>query len=312
MIQPRAEVPPYGVFFTWDIHFRCNYSCPYCFFDKIWPQLAEENRYPGADKWIEVWEGIHARYGPCNIHITGGELSSYPDFLRLAAALAQRHFLELDTNLSLDAESFVARIPPRNVRFAATFHPVCTDIDSFLRRAVRLRDSGFPIRVDFVAYPPQLANLPEYAARFQKSNMDLQVIPFRGEYQGRQYPGGYTDQERAAVLSLGGKPFSTGQMMEKYAAPDASRLPLRNVCRMGQMYAKIRPDGTAHRCCKVKDSGKLGNLLEGTFKLLDDAAPCDYSDECTCWRAMVLGREENWLRDWVFPFRRSATEAARP
>ena len=49
-IQNRANIPPNRCFFTWDIHYACNFKCTYCFFcefsDEASPQPApvRENR----------------------------------------------------------------------------------------------------------------------------------------------------------------------------------------------------------------------------------------------------------------------------
>lgn len=71
------------------------------------------------------------------------------------------------------------------------------------------------------------------------------------------------------------------------------------LCRMGQMYAKVYPIGDAYRCC-AKGTAKMGNLLDGSFKLSDEPLLCE-SEHCFCWRCMMAGEEDTWAQHWVIP-----------
>ena len=73
------------------------------------------------------------------------------------------------------------------------------------------------------------------------------------------------------------------------------------VCRMGQRYAKIVPDGRVYRCCAAvhKDWGCLGNIVDATFSLTREPSPCSQRGKnCVCFRAMILGEEDKWLKHW--------------
>ncbi len=285
--------PPYQIFFTWDIHYKCNYSCPYCFFADIWNVVSKENRYPGFSRWLKIWRDIFDRYGNCNIHITGGEPCIYPDFIELIMGLSKYHSIEIDTNLSFDVKNFITRIKPDNIKFTATFHPLFVDLSSYLCKASLLKDNGFDIYVDYVAYPPQLREMERYKLEFKKRDISFKILAFRGKFQGKLYPKNYTEEEEAIIKRCGD---STTEMIFD-AHVGAKKQREIKLCRMGQMYAKIRADGSAYRCCcKVRDNKGLGNMLEGTFKLLEDAYLC--KDECICWKAMIVGEEENWLKFW--------------
>ncbi|MFC2048953.1 radical SAM/SPASM domain-containing protein [Elusimicrobiota bacterium] len=67
-------------------------------------------------------------------------------------------------------------------------------------------------------------------------------------------------------------------------------------CRMGQMYARIHPDGDVIRCC-AKTNVSIGNIFDKDFALNEEAQICEDPD-CICWRHMVVGREEEWLQGW--------------
>jgi hypothetical protein len=66
-------------------------------------------------------------------------------------------------------------------------------------------------------------------------------------------------------------------------------------CRNGQMYARIEPDGEAINCCTLRKP--LGNIIKGTFRLLDEPQACTAKD-CICWRRMIIGEEERWSNSW--------------
>lgn len=296
----RKKIPPFKIFFTWDIHFSCNYKCSYCFFNKIWDQLSVENRYPGVGKWIKVWDDVFRKYGKCHIHITGGEPTIYPDFFELVKGISKNHTVTIDTNLSFDASAVIGKLMPQNVSFTATFHPLFADLNLFLKKSTQLKNSNFYSLVEFVAYPPQLEKIQECRVKFAEINIPFKIGPFRGEFNGKSYPEGYSQQEKILIEDCSSS-TSTDLQMNWYGEEQKKEKKAEKICRMGHMYAKIRPDGSIYRCCKVKDSGKLGNMLDGFFKLLDEAKPCEYSDECNCWRAMILGEEDRWLPHWVSP-----------
>jgi len=297
----RKKIPPFRIFLTWDIHYSCNYKCPYCFFDKIWDRHYTENRYPGIERWIEIWNNVFEKYGSCHLHITGGECSTYPDFFELVREISKNHSVTVDTNLSFDVSAVIGKLNPANVSFAATYHPLFADLDLFLEKTAKLKNNNFQTLVEFVAYPPQLDKIQLCRAEFAKINVTLKIGPFRGEFNGKSYPREYSQQERILIEdhSINN---AAGLQLSWYGEEQEKEKRADKICRMGQMYAKIRADGSVYRCCKVKpDTKKLGNMLEGSFKMLDDARPCEYSNECNCWRAMVLGEENKWVSLWAAP-----------
>ncbi|NLB35359.1 MAG: radical SAM protein [Elusimicrobia bacterium] len=296
---------PQRVFFTWDIHYDCNYRCPHCFFDGKWEELSKVNRYPGTDKWAEVWEDIYQRYGSCRLHITGGEPFVYPDIYRLSGELLKRHSIGFDTNLSLDVEKFLANIDkPEKVSFSASFHPLDTDADEFINKLISLRNAGCVTGgLNYVAYPPALKFLSSFEKKAREAGFEVTVIPYRGPWEDRNYPEDYTPEERLRLWNE--KPREenkdtssdpTKTMLKWYGSDKNSREGLP--CRMGEVYAKIHPDGTAHRCCMTWENwGCLGNLLDGTFKLYEEPHPCPYA-KCACSFAMIVGEEERWKNHW--------------
>lgn len=301
----RNRIPPYRVFFTWDIHYDCNYRCSYCYFSDRWEELAKKNVYPGIDVWKIIWDKIYEKYGETHVHISGGEPFTYPNIIDLTAYLVEKHTIEFDTNLSFDEKEFVSKIKDVHryrVKFAAAFHPEFVDFNTFLKKILFLKEAGCDVTVNYVAYPPQLKQMKKYKNDFNRNGISFNIMPFRGEYQGRKYPDEYTYEEKSIIIECD---FQTGaKMLEKYTSNYKQSMSSHTnkglLCRMGQMYAKIHPDGTAYRCCLIKDEGKLGNLINGTFELYEEPQICVY-DKCHCWVAMIVNKEKDWLFHWVIP-----------
>lgn len=294
----RQSIPPYRIFYTWDIHYACNYRCSYCFFSKKWDEVAKENRYPSIDKWKDIWDDIFERYGSGHIHISGGEPFTYPSFIDLITYLTEKHTVEFDTNLSFDVPDFISKVRPGRVKFAAAFHPEFVDIDLFLEKAARLKEEGFDIGINYVAYPPNLIKMKVYKMAFERNHISFDIMPFRGEFHGRIYPQEYIAEEKEVIKNCDSNLAISTRMLEWYGKGKLSRK--GQLCKMGQMYTKIHPDGSAYRCCYIDERGKLGNLIDGTFSLWEEPRPCEYV-ECPCWTAMIVRKEEQWLSHWVIP-----------
>ena len=332
-VQSRCNIPPNRCFFTWDIHYECNFRCSYCFFCDSWEEEKKKNRYPGLDKWKQIWDDIYKKYGGGHIHISGGEPFCYPDIFELTLHLIKKFTVEFDTNLSWDVDKFMSLIGPERVKFAGSFHPQFADFEEHFLKIKKLKDAGYDLGINYVAHPTQLEKMPYYKQRLAEIHVNLDVMPFRGTYNGKIYPKNYSEEEKRIIEATDKNTAS--RMMEAYESHDADKnlpketpkhieeeniqLSIKNnvaydstahyaktnkhyhkLCRMGQMYTKIHPDGNAYRCCLVQPDGFIGNIIDGTFKFYEEPMPCTY-DKCPCWVAMILNEEENWLFHWKTP-----------
>lgn len=301
----RKSIPPNYVFVTWDIHYGCNYNCMYCNTPKPWdpPGKWERGRdkvvYPGIDRWIKVWEDIYKRYGSCEIHITGGEPFVYPSFMELITHLSKIHTLEIITNLAWDPDYFVNNLSPERVRIGTSFHPEFANLEEFLKKHLILREYGFETWANYVAHPAILDKMGEYKSEFDKLGISFNIQPYLGWHQDREYPAGYTDSELSYLKSCYGNEDIVNKKTIEWKTGQEKRNMRDRPCRMGQMYAKVYPIGDAYRCC-AQGTAKIGNLIDGTFKLTEEPLPCE-SEHCFCWRCMVAGEECNWAQHWVIP-----------
>lgn len=315
---------PDNVFFTWDIQYQCNYRCTYCFLHYEKSTASIPTVHLDADAWFAIWKDIHNRYGPAQIQITGGEPFAYSDFMDLISKLSPLHSLSFSTNLFWDVNEFMRKVPADRVKVDASYHPEFTDLAPFLEKVAALKGNGYFVSVTVVAYPPMFEKIKLHGRAFKEKGVDFILYPYRGPFDGRFYPAGYTEEERIRLGELGLKigagvsrslkeqHFSIQEMVqprpyvgERYdASRDKSISP--KLCRMGKMYAKIVPNGDAYRCCScVWDEtkpwinwGYLGNLAQGTFKLLDQEGQCYFWQNCICYKAMVIGEEQKWVKDW--------------
>lgn len=300
----RRLLPPFKVFFTWDLQYSCNYRCTYClvFESPQWESvLAKKDRTIPAERWMEIWDDIYARYGSTHIHCSGGEPFHYPRIIDILAHITPKHSMECDTNLSFDVADFIGRVKPGTFRFSPAFHPQFAVLEPYVEKCRRLREAGYDLQgVNFVCWPPHLKQIPDLKKAFDGIGVVLTLMPFRGRFEGRDYPDAYSPEERRFINSHSGNPVLSEDYGSWYQGGNQggeNHTRQAALCRAGQMYAKIHPDGTALRCCFIDDRGRIGNLIDGTFRLSDEPRPCEFP-ACSCWKCMIVGEEDRWLRHW--------------
>jgi len=207
----RRYLPPFKVFFTWDIQYACNYRCSYCIIFKS-PQwdsfLSKKDRPPiPAERWMEIWDDIHDQYGSAHIHCSGGEPFYYPRFIDILAHITKKHTMECDTNLSFPVDQFIDKVERGRFRFAPSFHPEFAEIGPYIEKCVRLRKAGYDLEgVNYICWPPHLKKIPEFQKAFNKIGVVLTLIPFRGSFAGKDYPDAYTPEERRWINQNSGNP----------------------------------------------------------------------------------------------------------
>lgn len=321
---------PEKIFFTWDIMYECNYNCTYCFlnFEETKEQFKTVVLTP--QEWFEIWKDIYDKYGEAHVQLTGGEPFFYPDFINLIAGLSKIHTFSISTNLFWDIDEFIAKTEPKKIRVDAAFHPEFSNADKFLNKLIKLRKQGYITSVTMVAYPPLLEKIKDIGKVFKLGGFDLILYPYRGPYQNRCLPKEYSDQELLLLEDLGlnlGRNISK-RLENRHLTTKFTRDPEQDIsqiadsrgaekpvspqnlrakaCRMGQRYAKILPNADAFRCCASvwnetktwENWGSLGNLRKGTFKLLERPGACNFWESCLCYKSMVIGEEDRWLKEW--------------
>ena len=126
------------VSFVWDSHYRCNFRCPYCWFDKVWDDMDKYNKYPPLSEMIALWDRLYDLYGECDLMVTGGEPMLYPNFVELIAAISKKHTVKVTCQLSGDMFTFAKKLNPQRVRLDMNFHPLESKIEPFIRKVLYL------------------------------------------------------------------------------------------------------------------------------------------------------------------------------
>jgi organic radical activating enzyme len=289
----RKLIPPHRVFFSWYISNVCNYKCSFCTPENIKTISVD------LEQWVIIWDGIYDRYGECHIHISGGEPFIYPKFMELIACLSRKHTLEFSTNLSCDIKSLIDNISPKRASLGGSFHPEFANFNQFFRKVALLKRKGFNVWINYVAYPPHLKDMAKYKMAFATSlpGVFFVIQPFSGKYAGCDYPQGYTAEEKKLMEFNENSEVNKGTI--DWRTDDKKSSVKGKFCRMGQMYARIYPNAEVYRCCG-NGASRLGNLVDRTFRLSEEAVPCE-CDNCPCWKCMLVGKEDYWKNHWRTP-----------
>lgn len=297
--------PP--VVFNWIIDDICNYRCPYCFYDGHWESSAEEfkrMKRPDYSRLTALWKEIHDKYGASVFTFAGGEPTIYPRFFDLLLELSRWHYWTVCTNLSGPIErweNLLRQIDTSKACVGVSFHPYETSLDAFVQKTARLKRAIRNVTVAIVAYPPVVRSLPEYQQRFCDVGLPwVEVMPYQGLYNGRQYPDAYTAEERALVFGVNKTAY-----VEKLEYAIQNRSPKGRLCDSGAVYCQINAAGDVFRCSHAKNV-KLGNLFT-SFELNAGPSPCP-AEACDC--EMVWLRDEEPARNKTFPFNMLSEERA--
>jgi MoaA/NifB/PqqE/SkfB family radical SAM enzyme len=332
--KSRQIIAPYRVFFTWGMHYKCNYSCTYCYAPKPHDITFDNNKnnrasYPATQQLIDSWKFVFDNYGMSRIRLDGGEPTVYPDFYVILKELLKMHRLQLNTNLSFDVQKFCDNADPKSVRVDASLHCEYTGLEDFVKKLEYLKKYGYKIVVSYVAYPDFINNIPMAKKIIQdEMNIPFLIHPYSGFYNDRQYPASYSEDEKNVIYNTDYKSiteltwraerkgnYKRGekskdiklkkyQIEENELAKQIKQIENKKdkkfkLCEMGRMYARIYPNGNVYRCCVYDGNTYLGNLFDKTIKLLEKAEKCYDIKDCRCWRCMIPGEESRWLNTWM-------------
>ena len=262
-----------NIYFTWDIHYKCNFRCPYCWFYTGWAEAAKRNIYLSPDEWMVHWRRVFDKYGSVRIEITGGEPFIYPKFIELIKLLSSIHSVKITTNMSGDIETFVKKIDPKRVDLDLNFHPLFADIEILIKKALLLKETGFKAGVCYLAYPPQMGKIDIFRKRFEEAGINFALAAFWGQYENKTYPESYTQQEIEYI-----RPFLGDIDRIVYHLKGES--PKGKLCNAGYKYAVVQADGKVIRCGQLADK-IISNLMDEDFHLLNKPEPCE-ADCCPC------------------------------
>ena len=275
----------YDIEADWLLLLTCNFRCGYCFIDEA-SLGAKIQRHGTAEQWRDGF----ARTGRTwLLHMTGGEPSVHPDFLPLAQALSQDHYLSLNSNLThAQMDAFADTVDPARVHYinASLHHDERVGrglLEGFIDRVRRLQQRGFRVMVSQVADPAILPRLEMIMDSLAARGLHVFPKALRERVHGREFPQAYSDGERTLITRLVDKArrSAIGLRQQLGEAPTIDlfneerhlqRLDYRGrVCGAGPRFVQIDGAGRVQRCGSPVSHG---NLLQGTVTLPRDERRC--------------------------------------
>jgi MoaA/NifB/PqqE/SkfB family radical SAM enzyme len=278
----------------WTISSHCNFNCVYCYNAKeildnfITNIYAPEHIAESFDKTGKSWL----------IFFLGGEPFMMPQFLPLMKALTRNHHIQISTNLtSPDVYKFHDYVPPEKVMLlSASFHvmereKVDPDFSKYIEKFLFLKKQGYNIIGNYVTYPPLFERIEEDFNYLHKHGVDkIMPIPFRGEYNGKEYPYDYADDQIELIAKLADMPKN----QVNFPRPTRKRI----ICEAGHRYFTMDNFGNVVQCFTKKKSH--GNLFEGTFWRNKSNTICKAGSEE--WYDCYLGKIRTNLFDQLGAF----------
>lgn len=159
------------------------------------------------------------------IAFTGGEPFMVPNITEACIEITKKHFISFNTNLTTGSiKKFTEHIDPKRVIFVrASLHIKELErlglINKYIDNFFEYKRKSFNIFAVQVAYPPLINEEEKYKHFFQEKGINITYIPFKGNYNGKHYPGSYTLEEIKTfgldvsccdVLNLKGKICNAG------------------------------------------------------------------------------------------------------
>jgi organic radical activating enzyme len=285
-----APAPPDEGVVSWNMNTTCNFRCTYC----TQRFLDDRGRWArDVPAFLDAFGSLQAESGvPWEVKLSGGEPFLHPGFLDVVRGLRARGlWISVVTNFSRAdlVQPFLEAAGDKLRVLSCSLHLEYVDedgasarkepLDAFIARAAtaqRVLPEGASLVVTCVATRALLPRMPVLKARFEAAGVRLKVQP---EKQDREVID-YAPHERAQLVQLGGH-NDTGRI-----APDFGGQP----CWAGARYFVVDDKGEAWRCYPARryQSERLGNLLDGSFRLHSAARPCLYR-YCNCTVPIARG-----------------------
>lgn len=312
-ITPRdengdARTRKYDAWLQWSLTEFCNLSCEYCFtpatkdtdnapragiFVSLRRAIAGLVGKEGSESPRDITTGARTAKRPERIDIPsllttlektgkifrigfsgGGEPFLVPNLIEACAALTEKHYISLNTNLtSPKIVDFAGVIDPaRVVHFHASLHIKELErwnlLDRYIRNFLLCRERGFDLFAGVVAHPTLATDIAKYREYFGNRGIELVFSPFIGGYGGRTYPGAYTAREIELfelVATLNSDIVGFYRQKGEW-------------CNAGYNAALVSEDGTVQVCSPIKET--IGHIYRGLeFKKTLIRCPVEF---CGC------------------------------
>lgn len=262
----------YDVYLHWQLTHECTFSCEYC----ISTPLTGRAKSVDIERVISRLDQLDKK---CLITLTGGEPFLVPNFSELVQALTKKHWVRIDTNLSLKkaCEKFMDIVSPeRIVEITYSTHILERErrklnIDRQEQLVKRFEGKGFKLSGSYVVYPPFMERIEQDMDNFSSRGWTVYPTLFVGRYQDRNYPiykGKITyDPKELAIINKYNQNAQT--VLQK----------TKNVlCQAGSAAFYINPNYDVSPCTGINK--KIGNFFE-EWKIFPHVIRCPKS-YCYC------------------------------
>jgi len=309
--NPSPNSPPYDTWLQWEVPLVCNLACAYCGtpshevrISRKRPKnraLASLTRYAG---WVAKLQrmgpraslavyrirklGVKGPMQPIDTKILlrtlertgrtfrvgfsgGGEPFLVPNLVEACEALAQRHYVALNSNLvSTRVRDFARKIPAdRVVHFHASMHIRELErldlVGRFVEHYLLCKEAGLPIFAQEVAHPSMAGDAARYRREFAERGVQLSFGAYNGVFEGRKYPQAYTDEQLEA--------FGLDRFQARETFSHRGKR-----CIAGVAFGAIGPDGTVRPCSQA--GRQLGHVYS-SIRFGKTPMACPF-DQCTC------------------------------
>ncbi len=267
----------------WQVNGHCNYDCSYCIQSK-----KSRVGFPDDDT-IHAIIGQFAKLpGQWEVKMSGGEPFAFKGFINLVIpelVSCTPHKISTLTNFSapLSVLQRFCELTGERLRItSASLHPESIDVDSFVKKAIAYRGfravhnphSSFVVNV--VLVPGSVKHHFDYREKIESE--DMRYFPQLMKIKGGVYP--YDESELKLIEQLTG---GSNDPRTVNRAPSYEGLH----CEAGVWYFTVDQSGEAYTCrtgkrfLEVNDQARMGNLVDGTFKLRIRGGKCPYPI-CPC------------------------------
>ena len=173
------------------LSFACTLRCSYCI-NHHGGDLVKKRWMSGED-WVRGLNRIAAGSG-IPLTLQGGEPTVHKHFYQIMEGIKREHPIDLLTNLEIDPDEFMRRIPPERIKrdspyasIRVSFHRGQQDEDVLLKRVKYLQDHGYSIGIWVVDHPEYMNLTREVQKKAQDMGIDLRLKEFLGPYNGLNY-----------------------------------------------------------------------------------------------------------------------------
>ena len=201
---------PHFMAVIWTPTLPCNYTCTYCGCaagnKKIFKEFPSSTPELDVKQWLSFYENLVSLYDWGYLQTNGGEPLLSNSTIPVLQLLSPRWAVNLVTNASVKIMELVrCQMPAYNeerdygLSVTLSLHPTSKQFswDTFLGKALMLKNEGYLRGVNFVGWPEQLYLFEYYKEQLDKFGITLALQPWAGTDNNGFF--GYTEKEMEFV-----------------------------------------------------------------------------------------------------------------